>query len=162
MKLAGIGIGGNIEPRIEYLEKAILWVESLVGKVVRKSKLYESEPWGGVGQAQFLNQVLIIETELNPLEVLQYLKKIESLLGRVEGERWGPRNIDLDLLFLEREVFHSSELLLPHPRLHERNFVLLPLQEVLPEWVHPTYQMNVPDLLRYCRDEGLITLYREA
>ena len=83
-------------------------------------------------------------------------------MGREEGERWGPRLIDLDLLFLDREIFHSSELLLPHPRLHERNFVLLPLQEVFSEWVHPTYQMNIRDLLRYCQDEGIVTLYREA
>ena len=162
MKLAAIGLGSNIEPRIEALEKSILWVESLIGKVLQKSKVYESEPWGVLNQSYFLNQVVLVETELNPLEVLQYLKKIEALMGRVEGERWGPRLIDLDLLFLDREIFHSSELLLPHPRLHERNFVLLPLQEVFSEWVHPTYQMNIRDLLRYCQDEGIVTLYREA
>ena len=162
MKLAAIGLGSNIEPRLEALEKSILWVESLIGKVLQKSKVYESEPWGVLNQSYFLNQVVLVETELNPLEVLQYLKKIEALMGREEGERWGPRLIDLDLLFLDREIFHSSELLLPHPRLHERNFVLLPLQEVFSEWVHPTYQMNIRDLLRYCQDEGIVTLYREA
>ncbi len=162
MKLAAIGLGSNIEPRLEALEKSILWVESLIGKVIQKSKIYESEPWGVLNQSYFLNQVVLVETELNPLEVLQYLKKIEALMGREEGERWGPRLIDLDLLFLDREIFHSSELLLPHPRLHERNFVLLPLQEVFSEWVHPTYQMNIRDLLRYCQDEGIVTLYREA
>ncbi len=162
MKLAAIGLGSNIEPRLEALEKSILWVESLIGKVIQKSKIYESEPWGVLNQSYFLNQVILVETDQNPLEVLQYLKKIEALMGREEGERWGPRLIDLDLLFLDREIFHSSELLLPHPRLHERNFVLLPLQEVFSEWVHPTYQMNIRDLLRYCQDEGIVTLYREA
>jgi 2-amino-4-hydroxy-6-hydroxymethyldihydropteridine diphosphokinase len=162
LKLAAIGLGSNIEPRLEALEKSILWVDSLIGKVIQKSKIYESEPWGVLNQSYFLNQVVLVETELNPLEVLQYLKKIEALMGREEGERWGPRLIDLDLLFLDREIFHSSELLLPHPRLHERNFVLLPLQEVFSEWVHPTYQMNIRDLLRYCQDEGIVTLYREA
>jgi 2-amino-4-hydroxy-6-hydroxymethyldihydropteridine diphosphokinase len=162
LKLAAIGLGSNIEPRLEALEKSILWVESLIGKVIQKSKIYESEPWGVLNQSYFLNQVILVETDQNPLEVLQYLKKIEALMGREEGERWGPRLIDLDLLFLDREIFHSSELLLPHPRLHERNFVLLPLQEVFSEWVHPTYQMNVRDLLRHCQDEGIVTLYREA
>ena len=121
-------MGSNIEPRVEALEKSILWVESLVGKVVRKSKVYESEPWGVLEQSHFLNQVVLVESELNPIEILHYLKKIEAMMGREEGERWGPRKIDLDLLFLDREIFHSSDLLLPHPRLHELNFVLLPLQ----------------------------------
>lgn len=162
MKIAGIGIGSNIEPRKESIEKSILWVDSLIGKVVKKSKIYESEPWGIQNQSYFLNQVVLVHSELNPMEILQYLKKIESLLGREVGERWGPRIIDLDLLFLDREIFHSSELLLPHPRLQERNFVLLPLQEIIPEWVHPTYQMNPAELLRYCKDEGVVTLYRET
>jgi len=162
LKLVGIGLGSNIEPRIEAIEKSILWVESLVGKIVRRSKVYESEPWGVLDQSHFLNQVVLVESDLNPIEILDYLKKIESLLGREEGQRWGPRKIDLDLLFLDRDIFHSSDLLLPHPSLHERNFVLLPLQEIFPEWIHPTYQMNVPELLRYCRDEGIVTLYREA
>lgn len=162
MKLAGIGLGSNIEPRKESLEKSILWLESLVGRIIRKSKVYQSEPWGVLDQSHFLNQVVVLETDQNPIEILQYLKKIEALMGREEGERWGPRKIDLDLLFLERDIFHSSELLLPHPRLHERNFVLLPLQEVFPEWIHPTYQMTAPELLKLCRDEGIVTLYREA
>ena len=100
----------------------------------------------------FLNQVLKVETILEPQEVLQECLAIEHEMGRVRKERWGERNIDIDLLFYENAIIEQPQLIVPHPRLHERNFVLLPLHEICPNWRHPILNKNIAELMADCSD----------
>lgn len=131
-----IALGTNLGDRQANLTAAR---EMLAGKiwVEQASAIYETQPWGYLDQPVFLNQVLRARTELSPLRVLNYLKRIEQQMGRQENFRYGPRLIDLDILAYDQLVMQTSRLALPHPRLAERAFMLIPLAEVAPEWVHP-------------------------
>jgi 2-amino-4-hydroxy-6-hydroxymethyldihydropteridine diphosphokinase len=116
--------------------------------VTAMSSTWLTEPVGGPpGQDWYYNRVVMIASDLVPLQLLAILLEIESQLGRIRRERWGPRLIDLDLLFRNQDVLDSPELTLPHPRLHERAFMLFPLREVAPQWVHPVLGLNVGELL---------------
>lgn len=138
MSRAAIGLGGNVGDRPALLDAAAGRIASL-GRIVRTSALYETAPWGNVRQPLFINAALVLETELPPEELLDRLLEIERALGRDRGgeERWGPRLIDLDLLLYDDRVVKSDALAVPHPRLHERAFALVPLAEIAPEAVHP-------------------------
>ena len=131
---AWIGLGGNRGNPARLLEKAIVCLDSMPETSVRqRSRLYRTEPWGLTDQPDFLNAVAMLETELGPKALLQSILDIEAELGRVrEGPRWGPRHLDLDLLSYEDVKLESAALTLPHPHLHERAFVLVPLLELAP------------------------------
>lgn len=126
-----------------------------MGEVVRVSGLYETEPVGPPGQADYLNQVVVIETEQSPEALLEMALEIEDELGRERRERWGPRTIDLDLLLYGDLALSGCALTLPHPRLHERSFVLVPLAEVMPDWVHPRLGTSVRALRDAIGDAGV-------
>ncbi len=135
---AYISLGSNLGDRAAYLARARAEVERSPGvRVTAASSLYETEPVGFREQGWFLNQVIAVETLLAPTELLGRLQEIENLLGRVRTLRWGPRVIDLDLLLYGRLVVATPELILPHPRMYERGFVLIPLCEIAPDLVHP-------------------------
>ncbi len=136
MYTVGIGLGSNLGSREENLKKAGERLSKLVTGA-RYSSLYESEPVGYPDQPWFLNQVCVGRTALPPLRLLFALKEIEEEMGRVPGPRFGPRLIDLDLLFYSDWVLKSHWLTVPHPRLAERSFVVLPLVEIMPDGVHP-------------------------
>lgn len=106
-------------------------------QIVKHSSLYSTCPWGKTDQADFINQVIEIETELSPLELLHALQNIEIKLGRLRNEKWGPRVIDLDILLYGEEKIRDKELTVPHPYLFERLFVLIPLQEIEPDFIFP-------------------------
>ncbi|HWH06741.1 MAG TPA: 2-amino-4-hydroxy-6-hydroxymethyldihydropteridine diphosphokinase [Gaiellaceae bacterium] len=142
MNTAYVGIGANLGDREATIGLAL---ERLPG-VVEVSALRETEPVGPVEQPRFLNCVAVLETELSPRELLDELLAIELSLGRVRGERWGPRTLDLDLLLHGDAVLDEPGLTLPHPRLHERRFVLEPLAELAPDLVVPG-RGRVRDLL---------------
>jgi 2-amino-4-hydroxy-6-hydroxymethyldihydropteridine diphosphokinase len=143
-----IGVGSNLGERVRNCERAI---EMLAGCGVHPSKIssvYETEPWGVTGQPGFINMALEAATDLGPRELLDTLKQIESRLGRSETERWGPRIIDLDILLYEDLVLKEPGLVVPHPLMHEREFVLRPLAEVAPEAVHPVLGKRIKELAR--------------
>jgi 2-amino-4-hydroxy-6-hydroxymethyldihydropteridine diphosphokinase len=115
-------------------------------KVQKQSSLYETEPWGVTDQPRFINMVVKIETTLKPNGLLRLLKDIEREIGRQESFHWGPRIIDLDILLFDSIVLNEENLQIPHPYLHEREFVLRPLNEIAPDVVHPVFHMSVAKL----------------
>lgn len=131
-----VGLGSNVGDRAAWLARARLRLAGL-GEVLRASSLYESDPLGGPPQGRFLNGAVSLRTNLGPLELLRELLGVERALGRERRERWGPRTIDLDLLWADGLSVDEGELVLPHPRLHERTFALRPLVDVAPEASDP-------------------------
>jgi 2-amino-4-hydroxy-6-hydroxymethyldihydropteridine diphosphokinase len=142
-----IGIGSNLGDRKRFIDAAIEKMKRAKGvTVVRASSLYETDPVGAVPQGKFLNGVLEIETDRSAREVLRILGEIEDSLGRTREIANGPRTIDLDLLLYGDEVIDERDLVVPHPRMHEREFVLKPLKEIAPDFVHPTLKVMIKDI----------------
>lgn len=137
-----IGFGSNKGDRIGYILKALELLKGL-GCIERISTVYESEPWGFVEQEKFLNGVIMFSTNLDPIKLLFELKRVEELVGRKKGMRWGPREIDLDILLYENHIVMLSFLRVPHPYLTERDFVLFPLLELNSELVHPLTKVKL-------------------
>ncbi len=144
-----IGIGGNLGDPVTSCRKAIEMLrEHPAITVLRCSSLYRTEPVGKTDQGWFVNGVLLCETTLDPEQLLLALQEMEHGCGRVRRERWGPRTLDLDILSFGELVLDEEGLTLPHPRLHQRKFVLVPLLEILPEWRHPRLGRTGGELLQ--------------
>jgi len=155
-----IGIGSNLGDRKANALEAVDRVSKLPGtRIVRASSLYESEPLGNA-KTWFVNSVIEIETDLPPDELLKKLKAIEKAMGRrrVRGKRWGSRVIDLDILLCNQDVVEKRSLKIPHPEMHKRRFVLLPLAELAPHVVHPQLGQSVSTLLANVKDEKRVSL----
>ena len=146
MSVSYIGIGSNLGIRQENCFRAIEILEKRGIKVQKKSSLYETEPWGVKDQPRFINMVVQIETTLEPNDLLRVLKDIEKEIGRQDSFRWGPRMIDLDILLFNALVLNEKDLQIPHPYLHEREFVLRPLSEIAPDVIHPVFHMSIDKL----------------
>ena len=144
-----IGLGSNEGDRLESLSKAVRRLAQLPStRVVQMAPIYETPPVGGPPQPDFLNSVVELDTSLDPRELLRLLQDVERALGRgPDRVRWGPRIIDLDLLLYGEVVLREPELIIPHPRMHERAFVLEPLAQLAPELLHPIFKRTVSDLL---------------
>ncbi|MDR2386783.1 MAG: 2-amino-4-hydroxy-6-hydroxymethyldihydropteridine diphosphokinase [Deltaproteobacteria bacterium] len=144
-----IGLGANLGDPQAMLERAInlLRLNQEIS-IEHISSTWFTEPVGGpANQNWYYNRAVTITTQLEPIPMLRTLLKIEAALGRVRVERHGPRYIDLDLLFMDQDVVRAEELTLPHPRLHERAFVLYPLGEVAPDWIHPLTRLSIPEMI---------------
>jgi 2-amino-4-hydroxy-6-hydroxymethyldihydropteridine diphosphokinase len=147
MAVCAIGLGSNLGDSYATLEKALQILDETSGITVElRSQLYQTKPVGPP-QPDFLNGCAILQTTLSPEQLLQQLLRIEADFGRVRRQRWGPRCLDLDLLLFEDAVIQTPALTIPHPRMHERAFVLVPLQEIAAHWVHPTLGKPVKDLI---------------
>jgi len=147
-----IGVGSNLGNRQENIDNALSLLAPRC-KIIKKSSIYETEPVGYEKQGKFLNLVVIVGTELKALEMLDFLLDIEKKLGRVRGIKNGPRTIDLDILFYGDDIIESKDLIVPHPRLHERLFVLEPLNEIDNEKMHPVLKKSVKELLSLIKDK---------
>lgn len=145
-------IGGNLGNREENLEKARFLIAAGAGQIGRFSALYETQAWGMQDQPAFLNQVLLVITVLDPRELLATILAIEHQMGRQRTEKFGPRLIDIDILFYNNEVLNEPGLTIPHPQLHLRKFTLEPLNEIAPLLFHPVLKKTVEVLLRECAD----------
>ena len=146
MAIVYLALGGNLGDREKNLREALERLAAFV-RIERVSSIYETEPVGVREQPWFLNQVITGTTTLAPVDLLRRIKRIEIDMGRSEGIRFGPRPIDIDILFYDRLIQLSPALTIPHPRLHERAFVLEPLVEIAPNLVHPRLRVRVRDLL---------------
>jgi 2-amino-4-hydroxy-6-hydroxymethyldihydropteridine diphosphokinase len=153
MRIAYIGIGSNLGNREENILQAVAFL-SEAGIVIReRSSMHETEPWGMEDQPKFLNMVLEGETDQEPAMLLETLKRIERRIGREDTCRWGPRVIDLDILLYDDLVINEPSLQIPHPRMHERDFVLRPLSEIAPDKIHPVFKKSVRELLSELKGE---------
>lgn len=145
-------LGSNEGNPLVNLKTAREHIGKNAGKVVACSSLYRSAAWGMEDQADFLNQVVEVKSPYSPEALLEKILHIEQQMGRVRREKWGPRLIDIDLLFHGDKIVTSRTLVLPHPGIPERKFTLEPLAEIAPGFVHPVLKKTVGDLLRDCRD----------
>jgi 2-amino-4-hydroxy-6-hydroxymethyldihydropteridine diphosphokinase len=146
--------GSNIGPRHQYLIRATHLIERHIGPAIFKSAIYESEPWGFEADANFLNQAILCQTRLTPMEVLEQIRQIEAGMGRSRNSTgYESRTIDIDILYYNDETIQMPGLTIPHPHLHQRKFTLLPLAEIAPDLVHPILKKNNSELLRACRDD---------
>ncbi|HSH52348.1 MAG TPA: 2-amino-4-hydroxy-6-hydroxymethyldihydropteridine diphosphokinase [Bacteroidales bacterium] len=153
MKKVILLCGGNKGNRAYYMESACKLIEQTIGKVIQSSAIYESAPWGFQAEQNFYNQVVVVETRLAPLAILKKIWGIEKTLGRIRvGNQYSSRTIDIDILFYEQEIIDTSELVVPHPQLHQRRFTLTPLAEILPDWIHPGFNQPIRVLLEQCTD----------
>jgi 2-amino-4-hydroxy-6-hydroxymethyldihydropteridine diphosphokinase len=152
-----LGLGSNVGSREKFLNNAVAALKRLRDtKVIWASPVYETDPVGKTDQPKFLNAAVEIETCVAPKELFQEVKAMEKALGRTDGERWGPREIDIDILVYDGVVFQDEELTVPHARMEERRFVLVPLHDLDPDLVHPVNGMTVAELLSACRDAGRV------
>ncbi len=145
------GVGGNLGNREGYLERTKSLISDRIGYILRTSSIYESEPWGFDHEHNFLNQVLIVDTQLSPAAILLEISFIEGVLGRERSVNgYIPRTTDIDILFYDQQVMFSPSLVIPHRFLHKRLFVLSPLAEIAPDFIHPLFSVTIRELLATC------------
>ncbi len=145
-------LGSNIGDRKWFIEKAKERIRDNDVFITDSSSCYLSPPWGTVNQPYFLNQVIRVESSLSPESLMRLCLKIENELGRIRKERYGSRTIDIDLLYYNQIHCTTESLTLPHPRLHERRFTLVPMNEIAPDFIHPVLEKSQGDLLADCPD----------
>jgi len=144
--------GGNIGERLDYLSRVKELIEKRCGRILQESSIYETAAWGIEDQQAFLNQVLKIETLLSPGELLKTILQIEEELGRKRELKYGPRTIDIDILFFNDQVIDQNGLKVPHPQMQNRRFVLVPLNEIASNKIHPLFQKTISQILAECPD----------
>jgi 2-amino-4-hydroxy-6-hydroxymethyldihydropteridine diphosphokinase len=152
-----IGMGSNLGNRQQHFKKAIFHISRIVNTTfLACSSLYNTEPLGMQKQPVFLNAVISLKTSHEPYPFLQTLQRIEKMCGRTrQNVRWGPRVLDLDILFWGKEIIHAPDLHVPHPEIPRRNFVLVPLCEIDPHWIHPEMGLTVTELLNRSPDPSI-------
>jgi 2-amino-4-hydroxy-6-hydroxymethyldihydropteridine diphosphokinase len=151
-----IGIGSNLGNKGENIQKSLIALERWGVKILMSSKLYETEPVGPIEQPWFLNMAVCGQTALLPEELLKAIHSIELSLGRERREKWGPRTIDLDILFYDDAIIDIPGLTIPHREIANRKFVLIPMDELVPGFMHPVLKKTVGNLLKECPDKAIV------
>ena len=147
-----LGLGGNIGNVQNTLLKCIELLELHIGKVSNKSSLYQTKAWGVEDQSDFINQAVLLETSFSAQECLNLCQDIEGKLGRVRKDKWHERIIDIDILFFNDEIIDEDNLKAPHPFIQDRNFVLYPIEEIIPDFIHPQLKKTILELKNICKD----------
>ena len=140
-------LGTNVGDRPGNLKKALQEINIMLGQTIQQSSVYETAPWGNTEQEIFLNRVVIIQSEINAEEMMDRILRIENEMGRVRTMKWEPRIMDIDILFFNNEIILTKNLIVPHPNLHERKFTLMPLAELMPDFVHPVLKKTIAEIL---------------
>ncbi|MCT4600294.1 MAG: 2-amino-4-hydroxy-6-hydroxymethyldihydropteridine diphosphokinase [Marinifilaceae bacterium] len=157
MSVITILLGGNLGNRVEIMKKTINLLNEKLGDLINESAYYETEAWGFESDNLFLNKVVVYDTSLNPKEALLVCQDVEKQLGRLRHkERYTSRNIDVDILFFDDLILDTPDLIIPHPRIQLRRFVLKPLLEIDPDYVHPVLNKNIRTLLNECTDISMV------
>lgn len=145
-------LGSNLGNRVTNLAEARLYISRQAGKIITQSSVYKTAAWGNTDQPDFYNQAIEIQAFKNPLETLATLLDIEKMMGRTRETKWGSRLIDIDILLWNQDIIHKPALSVPHPHMIDRRFVLTPLAEIAPEFIHPVLNKSITELLRACAD----------
>lgn len=161
MNTAILLIGGNLGDRSRNLQKAVELIAATAGEILKISALYQTAPWGAVEQPDYLNQAIELRTSLDALTLLHTLLEIERKIGRIRQEKWGSRVIDIDLIFYGDSIISLPDLKVPHPQMQFRQFVLVPLLEIIPGYMHPALHKTVRELAAICPDELPVKRYLE-
>lgn len=150
-------MGSNLGDRLSHMENAMRRLSDVVGEVQCHSATYETAAWGKTDQPVFLNRAVMIKTRLTPAQVLLSILKIEKEMGRLREVKWGERTIDIDILLYENHVVNEPDLVIPHPEMHKRRFALVPMHEITPDALHPTFGKTIAMLLAECPDNLAVT-----
>ena len=162
MNIAFLSIGGNINDRLQNLKLCLELVKMNCGSIENKSNIYESKAWGVNSKNKYLNQTIKLLTPLSPKELLNSIQSIELKMGRQRTEnQYSDRIIDIDILAFNNQIIDEVDLKVPHPRLHLRKFVLVPLIEIEPNWEHPISLHKISKLMSLCKDTSEILIYKE-
>ena len=156
MNKAYLLIGGNMGDRLANLNEAIYHINAQAGKIEKQSSIYETAAWGMTQQPSFLNQALLIDTIHSAPRLMTILLAIEIKLGRKRDLPMGPRTIDIDIIYFNNETIQTSDLTIPHPSMFKRNFVLIPMVEIAPNFIHPLLNKTNSALLAECTDKCLV------
>ena len=151
--------GSNLGDRKSNLEKANQLITARIGDITAQSGFYKTKAWGITEQPDFINQALEVETKLSPRQVMDSVLEIEKQMGRKRNGKWTSRLIDIDILFYGEEIIEEEHLTIPHPHLQERNFVLVPLQEIAGDFIHPVLKLSIKDLVNQSKDALEVTAY---
>jgi 2-amino-4-hydroxy-6-hydroxymethyldihydropteridine diphosphokinase len=154
-------LGSNKGDRTSYLSNAIKQIADKIGQVTDQSAIYQTEPWGKKDQDDFLNMAIKVESNLSPEDALNATKKIETAMGSEKKEKWGPRIIDIDILYCDDLIMERDNLVIPHPHIYERNFVLIPLMEIAGDFIDPVKEMSIEDIFDLCKDESEVLMFEE-
>jgi 2-amino-4-hydroxy-6-hydroxymethyldihydropteridine diphosphokinase len=152
-------LGSNLGNRLSYLQLAVQYINEQIGQITKCSAIYETQSWGNTEVPDYLNQVVLLQTDLLPHELLNNLLKIELMLGRERQEKWGARTLDIDILFYDNEIINDTDLVVPHPQLHKRRFTLEPLAELAPYLVHPLLHKTISTLKIELNDDLQVKKY---
>lgn len=152
-------VGGNLGNRLALIEEVTFLLSKTLGNPLAFSSIYETEAWGGLSSGNYLNQVLVYETNDKPEFILDSILSIEDQLGRQRKVKWGDRNMDIDILYYGSELINKENLTIPHPFIQDRRFVLVPLNDVLPDFVHPILLKSHSELLDLCKDQSRVSVF---
>ena len=153
-------LGSNMGDRVNYLNLAKKYIEDEIGSILNESRIYESAPWGVNNQKYYLNEVIEVNTVDDPYNLLKKILHIEKKIGRFRGRKWSSRVIDIDIIFYASVIINDKKLIIPHEYMHERNFVLYPLNDIAADFVHPILENTVNKLMIECNDKNEIKLYK--
>ncbi len=153
-----LSLGSNMGDRRQLITTASAHIHKRIGKIVKSSHLYETQPWGKTDQDPYLNQIVMLNTLLDPRAMLEEITKIEREMGRERKEKWGPRTMDIDILFYGKRVIRDKGLEIPHPELHKRAFILVPMMELDPELEHPVLHQAIDQLYMDCEDNSDVVM----
>lgn len=155
-----LGLGSNVGDRYKFITRAIEEIVKIQGvNLIGKSSVYETEPWGNKEQNRFLNSVVEVDANLEPLKLFRELKRVEKKLGRVKNIKWAEREIDIDILFYDDDIILNDTLEIPHHEIENRRFVLVPLEEIASNLIHPVFNKTISELLITTDDISEVNMY---